>query len=609
MIRKAAICIASLYLFYVLGTAVLLNTPLLRHLAGMANTTLTHIKFTAAWSLYPGHLRAKRLVVAIRDQHVKVDVDVGGIKGRFRILPLLKKRIHVDFVEASKGALIIDLKKADGTAEHHATHSKPSDMYLPSDKRREQMKAVTWNIQVDRVTATLNRVHVDNRDFEGTAKITGGFSLTPGVEAEIFPAHLRINQGNIKDKLSNLNLDAKVRFHKFSIPETGGNEVFNYVDADVNIDTITKDLEILNTTLRSLPGYRFSEGSGNLRCQLNVRRGHILSTSFLRLTPSSIVFNAPTFRLKGLGNAHWYVPAHGRFSVMDVTIIKPSAVITLGADAQALGTMKKVSAHNILYGLDMVSVFNGLAGTVTVTEGRMTAKNKPRKEGPRWTMKLSMNGKIGAIAGKAPRPVNGEGPTSRMEVVIVESSVHIQKPKLDLAPLGTLVLETPPVDFGRGLVRFKSLNANFYIEPEEGKRVDVALVTTDASRDFSTKDGGTDRWRGHSEVTIQGFDHLLDTFAEPLNIPGLVKTFASTSQLVADVEWELAGDSTWLRTRSLETSGIWSLWGTYLARRGQPATGVFEVSVLGIPVGLSLKNDDTAIRVFPSAQWYDSSLE
>ena len=608
MLRKAMLIALGFYSFYFLGTALLLNTPLLRHLAGMADTSLTHLKFSGAWSLFPGHLRARRMIIAVRDQHVKVEIDVEDLHGRFAIAPLLKKQIVIHHVSTPRSSLYIYMKKPPETALHHATHSKPADHDRPSVERFAEMKHSTWTVLVTEVDATLNRIHVDERQLDGVAHISGGFSLAPGVEAEIFPCKVRIAQGTVKDRLSDLDVDATVRFHKFNIPETGGNEVFNYLDADVRISTVTHDLEILNTTLRSLPGYRFERGGGNLRGHVTIKDGRILPGSFVKLTPSHIEFNAPTFALQGEGQVLWRMPAHGRYSVMDLKFSQPKAQVDLGNGVIARGSVKLIRAHTDLYGVEMRSAFNGLLGSIIIEDGHLKARAAPRST-PSWSVRLATNGKISAIAGKTPRSMVTTSLPTLLNVDIIESRIQLKKPTLDIAPQGRIAIEMPPVDFRNGVVKFHGINANIHFMQEGNRRVDVALMTKEASRHFSPKSGGTGHWRGVTDVDLWGFDRLLDVLADPLNIPGIVRTFASSNHVQADLEWELSEKTTWLRARSVKTDGIWSLWGTYLANKGQPPVGAFEISVLGIPIGLSLRENNAPLQVFPSTRWYDSSLE
>lgn len=599
----AVAVVAALYLLYVGGSALLLNTPLLMALAKMSDPSLTHLRMGWAWSLYPGHLRAGRLVVAIRDQHVKVDVDVRHVRARFSPRALLRKEIRFRDVTATDGALLIEMKGPHGTAEHHAKHSKPGDQFLPTPERMRQMRESTWTIHVENVRAVLKKVRVGGEDYVGNATVEGGFRLVPGVEAEIFPSRVSVKNGSVSDKLSKLDFDAQGTFHKFIIPHTGGNEVFRYLDADVSLSAVAEDLEILNLTLRSLDGYGFGKSHGNVKAEISVRRGDLQQGSYLRVAPSPLEFTAPSFSLQGRGSVRWEVPSHGRHSTLNVHLTRPKAQVSFGKKSRVTGTVGRVDAGAILFGVNLESAFHGLKGTMAIEWAKLSAHDRG-DDALKWSVDLAARGKISAVAGKVP-PSQDNGVPQRLIVDVRSSRFQSKKPTLDLRPRGRITLKIPPVDMRQGKVNLKELLGNFDLGLASGREVEVSMATEDISHHFSTQMGGTGRWRGVTRLGIQGFDDLMAELGNPLDLPGIVTTIVSTDKLNAELEWEHADEGWWIRARSVESSGIWSLWGTLQALKDEKPMGVFEARVLGVPVGVKIRDGEAPVQVFPSAEWYN----
>lgn len=595
----------GVYLSYVAGIALLLNTPLFARLAEMSDPGKTHLAFDRAWSLVPGTIRAAAIRVLVREPDVEIDVELRRARIDLDFGALRTRRIRVTSLRVDETTVAIRKKNPPPDAERIASVREYAQAQLSEERRR---LAERWTIDVERVDLrNLPWVKLEEKILRGRMEITGAFLLQPGTQAEVYPSRFTIADGNWNGEITGLRLESEMRIHRFRKSRVNGSEVLRYLDARVSTTAKASGLQFLNVTLRSLSDYGFGDGEANLAATLEVRSGKILPGSEVRADRSTIRLNGPRFDASGKGRLEWKAGKDDD-STLRAEIADAKAEVRFGRN-RVEGSVRGIVADVRILGLDLTSAFTGLAGRIRVRDGAFTstpAEGSDESPGAfRYSARARVGGEIAAIAGNYPKKGRTLARSSSFAVALDESTIVV--PAFGIARgRGRITLAVHPIDFRKGSVDFPRLTVRYRGVLDGKYPLDLAWSSSRVNRLFDGKGPEGDRWRGNGRLRLGNFDGLLKFLADTDRISGLTRLGLHATEVRSAVDWEIAANEARLTVHELDSNGIWSGFGTLVSAKpsvGAPSEtrGRFEAKVFGLPVGIGIADKAVEVKLLSGA--------
>lgn len=188
-LRTASLGIAALFAVYLLVANVILRTHLLRGWLNRHPGRLL-VEYRSAWSLYPGHVTLRDLVVRHQDANITMQLDLERATLHLSLWALTTRTLLVDKVDADGGTFRLAHKSVspEGNAgrmsafPHVAGFTEP---YAPAEPSKEDHR---WAIELTNITSTMREVWTMEYRYRGTAFVTGGFRVRPEREISVFPS-------------------------------------------------------------------------------------------------------------------------------------------------------------------------------------------------------------------------------------------------------------------------------------------------------------------------------------------------------------------------------------------------------------------------------------
>ena len=266
--RRAAVTVTAAYACYLLAGNVLLNTSIARDLANREPEKFV-ASWRAAWTLYPGHVRATDVKIAGHVRRVAWSVQADAASGRVALLPLLTKEVRLPTVTATGvagGASLIDV-------ERQPPPPRPGG----------------WTLRLDRIVGDqVRHAYFNDVVLQGKGHADAGFvKVLRGGPMEVLPSHAGFEQGVVwRDGVRlawDSTLGAKFSIARHLRAEAPGIRKLARTDLEVEIDAKTAGL-----TLEAKPGQkpvvRVTDGPGALRADVAWRRGSLEPGGLIRLS-------------------------------------------------------------------------------------------------------------------------------------------------------------------------------------------------------------------------------------------------------------------------------------------------------------------------------------
>jgi hypothetical protein len=587
---------------YAAGVVVFLNTPLFALATGMQDETETHIRARGAWSIIPGRLYAREILVAVRDQNVKVDVRLRGARVPFSLTALLKKRFQVEGLVVPRVEVKVHLRTERETRQYLAEHPDPFRHVELTDAQIAEKKAKGWTVSIPKLRLELvDPVAFGKDSFRGQTTIEGGFELQPGVEAEIFPTRVRFANGKWNQTLSNLQGEAIVRFHRFSAPRTSGSKVFSYVDADVSAAGRTENFQFVNLTLRSLEGFGFTNGHTDFASELIVRRGRLRPKSYFQTPDGALELRNPTFFLRGNGFVRWRIEKDDGTSQL-LFLLRNGKTRTELGDTRIQGSAERIAAEAQIYGVDLQNPFTGLTGGLSVTRGNYEIHST---RGMPWNAIGKIEGSIAGLTEGASLPATARA-ADGLRVTIDRSHFGVPFPggrPLPVAAKGKLKISGQTLVLTRRST-LPSLDLDLLVAKEPGAKDDrewrparLRLRSDGARR---TQGAAGSYWSGAGSLRIRGLNEILDQLQDAKLLSKTLRVAADARRLDAKLSWEVRPTRSNFRADSITTDGTWSATGELGRQNDGKWLGLIDAKVLGVPVGIALAPNQTEWKILPT---------
>jgi hypothetical protein len=597
---------------YAASVVIFLNTPLFALATGMQNETETHVRARGAWSIVPGRVYAREVLVAIRDPNVKIDVRLRRARIPFSISALFRKRFVVDGLVVPRVEVDVHLRSEKERRRYLAEHPDPKRHLEPTDAEIAEMKATKWIVRIPRLRLELvDPIAFGENSFRGQTTIEGGFELQPGVEAEIFPTRVRFANGKWDETLSNLQGEATVRFHRFSAPRVSGNAVFDYVDADVKAAGRTESLQFVNLTLRSLEGFGFTNGHTDFASEIIVRRGRLRPKSYFQTPDGALELRNPTFFLRGNGFVRWRIEKDDGTSQL-LFLLRDGKTRADLADTRVQGGADRIAVEARIYGVDLKNPFTGLTGGLSVSKGHYEIHSV---RGMPWNAIGKVEGSIAGLTEGAALPATARA-ADGLRVTIDRSHFGVPFPggrPLPVAAKGKLKISGQTLVLTRRST-LPSVALDLLVAKEPGakdnrewKPARLTLRTDGARRTLGV--AGT-HWSGAARLRVRGLNEILDQLQDAKLLSKTLRVAADARRLDAKLSWEVRPTRTNFRADSITTDGTWSATAELGRQNDGKWLGLIDAKVLGVPIGVALAPNQTEWKILPttaeekiSAKW------
>ncbi len=599
-----SIILGGTWLIYMIAVAIVLNTNIFGQLTGMDNPELTHVKFSGAFSPYPGLLLSSRATVFISDQNVSVSVHLKDLTIRFDLKPIQNKLIRVTSLNVKSAWINLGMKTPEQSITHISKYTEVKDVNLDLKRERgrealkNHVKLVFESLSIDRIS----HIETSIGKFNGELSLNGGFRIQPGAEVEVFPTDLIIKNGTLPGQFSSIQGKIHVQFDPFFIPDAPGNAVFQFVNAKLDLNGIVESLGFLNLTLRKLPTYQLSQGQTRVSMNLDVDHGRMLPGSGMVTDPSYVILQNPDIRATGNGQLNWKVLPQ---DTSELTAKLKGIRIRAIKDNSQQGTVSNLDLKLTLYGTNLIDAFHGVASDLRLSnigwnlESPLGKGN--RKKNVSFHGRVEGNGRILGVSGVLPKAAERfwKGQTTRLNLKL--TPFELTTSFLPLTSItGSLNVLAKPIDF----------SVSTLIIPEIKTDLDIAVAgygSTKATGTISNTNyllAPFHQWKGHLNLVLEDTSPFVKALRDQDKLGAVLGTFAQVRNLSHNVDWEMGDEYSWFRFNEVNSNGIWKAYGS-LINNAQGLLGAFEVKVASVPVGIRIFPDKTDVKLLPSKEWYN----
>jgi hypothetical protein len=600
--KLAAILGLGIYIVYVAGSAIFLDTSLFAKVAGMENEEQTYVHLHGAISPFPGLLYVQTVNIFISDQNVSIHIDVHHAWAKFSLSPFLKKRVLVDHLDVKDATLDIGMKTLAESTAYQKKYVKPEDLDLKirAEEVKEDEKSHLSLIFPDIKIANISEIKSGLGDFKGKINLEGGFMIQPKVHVEVYPTKLKFFEGQIPEQFSRVEGEVNAKIHNFRMIDAPGNAVFPYFDANMRMDIGLKSLKMLNLTVRKLPGYAFEGADTRLSIQAALKDGLLQTGSVIAATPTELYIHTPGLNAKGFGEVRWEVDSKNTSSLhasIDNVSLRDQASVDM------LGSIRHTDLRIKLFGNELIDSFKGQWITLGLKSIHWNIHSNQKNPNLKYNGVVSGDGTLAAFSGEIPTEEKARETAKSGALKLSIDSFAIQSSFIsNINGSGNIVVKAKPVDLLDNSTYFPAVDVNLKLGI--GK---FGSVNTKAHfKNIEYHLAPVDSWKGQLDWDMDKTDPLIDALVERKSLSGFLGKVAKVNQLVIKMDCEVAKDYAWIRVDQINSSGIWKAYGT-LTNQPEGMKGVFEARVFDLPVGIRIRPDKTDVRFLPSAEWYDES--
>ena len=303
------------WFLYPVATRWLLSGPRLRALINAQPEYLT-MNWDEAVSRRPGHLTLKNLSIRASDPNVQWIIRLASAEVEFSMSALAKSTFRATSLrgtglsfylrnkikpEAVKAANTSVLPPIPGFSDPPLR--SPDDRMPPPDPR-------AWLIDVRTIAIDhFDDIWVDAYHFEGGARVDGAFSLRPALLAQIGPARLTFEKGEVrigkaKDGIAVAGT-VTATFDPFEPLKYPDAKVFAVVTAEVKLEGSFQKLQSLQHLFQTV-GTRLGGGVG--KATITAAIDHGIAKGSIQALVKDAVVQLETYKLQGTADVRVNIP-------------------------------------------------------------------------------------------------------------------------------------------------------------------------------------------------------------------------------------------------------------------------------------------------------------
>ncbi|HET7784458.1 MAG TPA: hypothetical protein VFL36_00675 [Myxococcales bacterium] len=192
--------VAAAWALWIVAAQAFLWTPLLRSLIN-AHTPAVHVEYRSAWSIFPGTVQVRGLVITAQDRHMQWRLGIDSARASIAMGQLASKIFHATRVRAqgvtfamrhrlvereARGANLVGLPAIEGFP------AVPLQQVGPEDEIPD-WRYHLFSIWLENVEGKgVRQVWIDRFRLEGQMEVAGAFYLKPMRQVLIAPAELAL---------------------------------------------------------------------------------------------------------------------------------------------------------------------------------------------------------------------------------------------------------------------------------------------------------------------------------------------------------------------------------------------------------------------------------
>ena len=239
------------------------------------------VTYTGARSFLPGRLRFDTLVLRSRDSNVEWEARLEGVSVRVRLFDLLRRRFRAGRVRADALSFRLRerLERPEATPARLARYPRIAGFGEPPLRDPPAPPAPPgdpWSVLVDDLSVGLVReIWIDSWRWTGTARLTGGFFLRPGLEAKVLPSEVAVARGTLSWGAEPVSRETAgsvgAAFPRFDTQAYPGNDIWKIASGAVSLRGTLDGLAFLASPAG---GPRLARGAaGTIRARVVLQNG------------------------------------------------------------------------------------------------------------------------------------------------------------------------------------------------------------------------------------------------------------------------------------------------------------------------------------------------
>lgn len=597
VLAGALAVLCAMQLVYLAAANWVLKTQLIQK--AIASAEGFHLELDDAYSLWPGHIQLRGLVLRFEDYNVQFELTLASAAADISLSELLFKKIHFTKLnaEGTRFRMRHKLIVVGDDAERVAAYPPIRGFADPPYYRGVRPPPVAdedydlWQLRVENVTARVSELWVLEHRFLGDGLARGSFVVKPARWVQVEPARLELTRGTLR--LGQHVVAERVHGHiTVSIPDmhvqaSTGRGVLKEISAGVELTLERGKLEFLQAYLARLGSARYA-GNAEWLLDLNVQRGVLQPGSRIGLL-------ARPFKLK-----HAFGDLSGDLMVSlarDPRLSPDRLVLNVNAPllrAERQDTREPGPHIEALVGSLELNATD-LAGVLSLGLARAALR---RVEAPSL-------GWFGSTATQLAGSANGDLSVTRSADGAVSGQTHVEVHEGKLSRAGFAASADLQADASFASVgerfdlgKLKVLASRVALAAG-GKRSEPFALSLDGSG-LQLLTGSAPSARGQVTVHLSSTEALL-----PLVMGSAVKDVTST---MLDLESLDARANLELRRGSVQVELIDARSGNlrmrgFLSKRTRDPRGAFLLSSGPINVGVTLRGGETEVSPFVADDW------
>ena len=413
--RAAVLAVAVAWVLWLIAAQALLWTPLLRSLLN-AHSPRIHLEYASAWSVWPGTVHARGLVLTGQDHGVEWRLGLDEVRATIAIGQLPARLFHATQVRARgirfalrrRAFLRVDapadvrgLPWIDGFGPIPFKEEGPDDD-LPDSRYR------LFSVWLEGIEGKdVRQIWIDRWRVEGAAEVAGAFYLKPVRQVLVAPGELRLHGATVSMAASRVADDVqgilRVSLGAFDPRGLTMERFFRTVDVDAGLRGHLAGIEVLGgkggkgpaEVLAKVRRGRVEQATVSANSGAAALHGMTAGSAALRATVGDgararVDVAAPRFREASVRAARVRVDLSAE--PPDFAALNPAAVAAFDVsggridDARVLGRRlfrsRRVHAGKGSFAAHLEGPLHRLRGTARVSLRRL-AISRPRRERPR----------------------------------------------------------------------------------------------------------------------------------------------------------------------------------------------------------------------------------
>ena len=276
------VVLAALYAAYLAAANVILRTHLLR---GWIDTSedKTWVEYASAYSLWPGHVRVRDLLVRDRDPDVEWALSLKTARAHVGLIDLLGRRFHAAHLRARGVRFKLRSRPRPDAEQGLDPRFLPAIPGLegPPPPRVEDddtgPPSGDWRVRLDDVVASVAQVWLNTYRYDGRARATGGFALYPRNTLEVFPSTFELGGGmlSVKQAMMAQTLAGRLegRIDECDMREDAKDRVLVCLSGKGHAEGQLGDARFLDVLLEPPPYVSLHGGEGRASADLELDHG------------------------------------------------------------------------------------------------------------------------------------------------------------------------------------------------------------------------------------------------------------------------------------------------------------------------------------------------